>query len=236
MIKQRNIQPISKQNIAINGKDRPYEIHDIFHTLQGEGPYSGEPALFIRFAGCNLQCYWCDTQYNTRTVLDLAGLRQKILDIIPSTTRLLVLTGGEPFRQDIVPLLRLMGSSFRFQIETNGTLWLPNFDFDLATVVCSPKTRKVHKKIASGVTHWKYVGSEQNLHRSPDGLPMQSTQDLTKDCKLFRPYGHNKVIWLSPLDSYDREQNLRNEAAVVQSCLTHGHRLSLQTHKIINLP
>ena len=76
------------------------EIVDIWKTIQGEGPLAGCPSVFIRLAGCNLRCPWCDTDYTSNRKLWRASeVVELVRAIRPSG--LVVLTGGEPFRQDI---------------------------------------------------------------------------------------------------------------------------------------
>src|SRR5574343_1826946 len=83
------------------------EVHSIFSTIQGEGPFCGRPAVFVRLAGCNLQCPGCDTDYTqNRARLDYEIILSIIRDqlaLTASKANLIVVTGGEPFRQNIAP-------------------------------------------------------------------------------------------------------------------------------------
>lgn len=221
------------------------QVEEIFYTLQGEGPFAGRPAVFVRLAGCPLRCQWCDTQFDT----GLSKPRMSVDDIVSTALRsvgsgmhsmLAVITGGEPLRQNITPLIYdLAAVGFTVQIETAGITVPPGFlevvDDTGAVVVCSPKTSKVHPYIAENVTHWKYVVGADDMSES-DGLPFKNPQAMHVDSKVFRPYKEAVQIWVSPRDDHDAEKNAANVQAAVQTCLRYGYRLSLQVHKLVNLP
>lgn len=237
--------PVRKQKIDDGTVLR---VQEIFKTVQGEGPHAGRPAYFIRLAGCNLRCYFCDTDFesqyeNKLTLTQIMQQMNKLSD--GSNIGLVVITGGEPLLQNIVPLIKLLRkSSFDVQVETAGTVWLPELEemaYFLSTefLVCSPKTPTVHPRIAELCCHWKYIASDTNLSEV-DGLPAASTQKPTPACAdhaLFRPRADTHyTIWLQPLDAGEPQQTARNMKAVLDSCLKYGYRLSLQLHKILGLP
>ena len=238
---KHNEQPITKQDLDCNGINKAYEIAEIFYSIQGEGPYSGMPAIFVRFAGCNLQCYWCDTDYSTSETLTLRQLVDRIHHAAAHCNRsernpIVVFTGGEPMRQDIMPLVNSLEPFYTMQIETNGTLLLPRWDWNKVLMVCSPKTGKVHPEIAQRCKHWKYICATSNTNNSDDGLPVSSTQVAGKDKQLFRPDMRNgQTIWISPMDLQHAELNAANRERVSQLAMRHNYRVSLQTHKILNL-
>lgn len=115
-------------------KTDAYRVNEIFYSLQGEGRYTGTPAVFLRFAGCNRKCSFCDTDHHTFT--EMSG--EEIADAVAAfPARHLVITGGEPLMQLDSDLLRLLkGRGFYIQIETNGTLPVPP---EVDWVTCSPK-------------------------------------------------------------------------------------------------
>lgn len=96
---------------------------EIFYSLQGEGPRTGTPAVFLRLSGCNLHCSWCDTRYSwlTGCELSVAEVASRVLSYDCSS---LVITGGEPLLQsaDIEKLLALLPADMHVEVETNGTL------------------------------------------------------------------------------------------------------------------
>lgn len=205
--------PIRKQE---PGDGQHLQVHSVFDTIQGEGPFAGEPAVFVRLAGCNLSCYFCDTDfetsakyYDTYELVDRVvalGLRGESGDKVHSS-KLIVITGGEPLRQNIEPFCRaLAGNGFRVQIETAGTLWIPELEKlitnGIVTLVCSPKTGKVDKMIERWCKHWKYLISEGCVS-DEDGLPNKSTQIKDKELLLYRPdMRRGNTIWLQPCEAY----------------------------------
>src|SRR4051812_43477144 len=115
---QLNVQEIEKPEHDHHGNT--LEVIQVFDTWQGEGPFAGTPAVFIRLAGCNLQCSFCDTLYTglTRQVVQIYTLLAQVQSF--RKKGLVVLTGGEPFRQNIGPLCRtLITHGYFVQIETN---------------------------------------------------------------------------------------------------------------------
>lgn len=233
-------------------------VHSIFKTIQGEGIFAGEPCVFVRLGGCNLQCPACDTEYSLGSKpMRLASILEQIKAFMPLKSTLVVITGGEPMRQTIGPLIaRLNAVGYRVQIETNGTLFDPTIDFSTRKVfiMCSPKTGAVNKKLQPYITAYKYVGGCDEIAEDSylshldgrgevledhglmeDGLPRQALGHLAKP-HLARPHaGFRGKVFLQPIDRQNDELNLAHQSAVVNSCLNNGYTLCLQIHKIINV-
>jgi len=231
-------------------------VNSVFKTIQGEGPHAGSPAIFIRLTGCNLACYFCDTEFEKGEHHFIADIVTEVLQLAGRTIALVVLTGGEPMRQQIVPLCYyLADAGFLIQIETAGTLWpahvgersleqlVESGDVEL---VCSPKTAIVHSLITRHCQHYKYIIAADELqHQSPHGLPSMSTQFRDKPAGIYRPYDPSRTIWVQPRFDYlpvggeqvmpDEEQNNDNMKRCVELALEHGYRVSLQTHKILGV-
>lgn len=224
-----NIQPVEKQD---RGDGLTLDVHSIFFTIQGEGPFTGQRAVFIRLAGCNLQCPKCDTDYTTdRQRMAVGDIVQQVCDLHPLTDErgLVVLTGGEPLRQNIAPLVNdLLFIGYRVQIETNGTLQLPNEIAGRVVVVCSPKTPVIHQSIQKWARAFKYVLSYDSI--TEDGLPVLALGHGKKS--VVRPQYRNVDIYVQPCDDENSERNLQ---ACIASVLEHGYTLQLQTHKIIGM-
>lgn len=116
------------------GNQKTYRVNEIFYSLQGEGYYTGTPAVFLRLSGCNRACHFCDTDFAEFTEMTAAQICDSIAQY-PS--RHLVITGGEPALQVDSDLLRAIKAlRFYVQIETNGSLPVPP---EIDWVTCSPK-------------------------------------------------------------------------------------------------
>ncbi len=102
-------------------------IVEVFASIQGEGLRQGEPTIFVRTAGCNLRCSFCDTRraWTRGRDLSVARVLETVQDIrLSFPARWVCLTGGEPLRQDLSELVRgLKKMEFRVQVETNGTTY-----------------------------------------------------------------------------------------------------------------
>lgn len=236
---QNNIQPTEPKNYAADGS---VEVHSIFKTIQGEGPFAGTPAVFVRLAGCNIRCPSCDTDYTSRRQ---RRTPERVLcavnteagdDPLRRFVRLVVITGGEPFRQNLGPLvLLLVKNNYKVQIETNGLIYDPLFPYGIATIVCSPKTAAISHELAMRAAAFKYV--LQSGHMGSDGLPERTLGHVSQ--RLARPpygAGWNGEVFIQPLDEHDTAANAVNLHACLTSSFTFGHRLCLQLHKLIDLP
>lgn len=245
-----NCQPTEK---PVHKRDGVLDVVRIWHSIQGEGPFAGVPAVFVRLAGCNLQCPDCDTDYTstrsqvhpTRLVENVTEVRHKASQELGHAvrTRLIVLTGGEPFRQNLASAVRaVLEAGFRVQVETNGTLFpvdLSHGGYDDSfpwygdvTVVCSPKTGQVNEQLRPHVHCLKYVVEDGRVDER-DGLP---TQVLGNQCLIARPWdGFRGEIILNPADQGDPELNRKNLQAAAKSCLKFGYRLGVQLHKLVGL-
>lgn len=232
---QLNEQPPEKK--IVNFDPIFYSIHSVFYTIQGEGPYSGCPAVFVRLAGCNLQCPLCDTDYTKgRAALSVDEIVAEVKEQHGSSpTRLIVISGGEPFRQPIGKLVaRFLDEGYQVQIETNGSLYQAG-PWERCTIVCSPKTGALNRSLLPYIDAFKYVGGEANLAMD-DGLPIKALEHTASPRLARPPEGHPARIYLQPIDVQDAQQNWRHTQAVVESCMKFGYTLCLQTHKIIDVP
>lgn len=167
-------------------------IHEIFYSLQGEGYFSGTPAVFVRFSGCNLRCDFCDTDHRSAELMS----DRMILDYVARfPSRHLVLTGGEPSLQvdeHFVSLCKMAG--WFVQMETNGTQPLPG---NLDWITCSPKERCILRE----AHELKIVYRGQDLscwdefrakHRFLQPCSMQNTEEVVRYV-LMHPYWNLSV-------------------------------------------
>jgi 7-carboxy-7-deazaguanine synthase (Cx14CxxC type) len=209
-----------------------YTVKEIFYTLQGEGAHAGRPAVFCRFAGCNLWtgreadrasavCKFCDTdfvgigpdggRFATADALADAVAAAWPGDDEGGRTRFVVCTGGEPLLQlDTAAIDALHRRGFTVAVETNGTQPLPR---GLDWVCVSPK---------AGAELVVRGGDELKLVFPQEGGEPERYQHLE-----FRHFA------LQPMDGPDRDANTR---AAVAYCLAHPRwRLSVQTHKQLGI-
>ena len=227
-----NTQPIEKLSTK---PGTTLEVVDLFLTIQGEGPYTGHRSVFIRLAGCNLQCPGCDTDYTSnRRSLHVGDIVESVIDLA-KPPYLVVITGGEPFRQNITILANaLLAIGYTVQVETNGTLPPSEGLRNDVMIVCSPKAGKLNYAIAQRVDCFKYVMHADSVDET-DGLPVLALDHSARPRVARPPEGFKGAIFLQPMDCKDYDQNQRNIQAVVQSCMKHGYLLQLQVHKIVGV-
>jgi 7-carboxy-7-deazaguanine synthase len=211
-----------------------YAVKEIFFTLQGEGANTGRPAVFCRFAGCNLwtgreadrstaTCNFCDTDFvgvdgpGGGKFVSAEDLARAVAERWPANVsararRLVVCTGGEPLLQMDADLVHaLHAQQFEIAIETNGTQTPPE---GIDWICVSPKV---------GAPLALTSGNELKLvYPQPGGEP-ERFADLAFE-----------QFFLQPMDGPDRE---RNTELALAYCLAHPQwRLSIQTHKLLGIP
>lgn len=209
-----------------------YSVKELFYTLQGEGVQAGRPAVFCRFTGCNLWsglerdrasavCRFCDTDFvgtdgegggRFATPDQLAAAIAAQWPVAARDRRFVVCTGGEPLLQvDAALIDALHAQGFEIAVETNGTQTAPA---GLDWICVSPK---------SDAPLVQLRGNELKLvFPQADAMP-ERFEGLAFDHFL-----------LQPMDGPDRERNTR---LAVDYCKAHPQwRLSLQTHKILQIP
>lgn len=186
-------------------------INEIFCSIQGEGHFTGTPAVFIRTSGCNLRCAFCDTRHEEGQAMTVEEIVRQASSFAPQHA---VITGGEPSLQKDLPALvdALHAAGFFVQIETNGTQPLPP---SIDWVTCSPK-----------VLDMTVVLEPHELKAVYEG------QDMRPIEQMFRP----RVWSLQPCDTGDADRNSTLLQAAVRYVLSHPQwHLSLQTHKLIGV-
>jgi len=191
-----------------------YRVNEIFVSLQGEGYFTGTPAVFLRFSGCNLRCDFCDTHHDGFTEMTPADIIAKVKTFAP---RHIVVTGGEPGLQiDSLLVDLLHDEGFFIQIETNGTCRLPD---GIDWVTCSPKS-------AAGKTATVRLSNIDELKVVYEGHDVESIASALPATHYF----------LQPCSS-PRYPGGSNTRETIEYVLAHPYwRLSLQTHKLIDIP
>ena len=188
-----------------------YELVEIFESLQGEGRNMGRPCVFVRFAGCNLKCPWCDTDVTKRFS---ASLDELLAELGQYKAKNVMLTGGEPTMQKEMPELvaALKKAGYWIGVETNGTNdadWLGFVDY----VACSPKR-----------------GASVRLVEA-DEVRVVAEDEATADfCRKVRRQIAATDYYVSPCD-HDGQIDFATAKSVLSQLA--GWSLSVQLHKIL---
>ena len=206
------------------------DIVEMFPTLQGEGPYAGYPAVFIRLGGCNLACSFCDTEFENYKNLSMDEIMTETVLLSKNSKgnrvkNLVVITGGEPLRQPIEKLCELLlNEGFLIQIETNGTIYrdLPKE----VKIICSPK-----------ITNGKYHHIRPDLLPNIDAFKFIISKNL-EDYQRISEIGQSEfktAVYLQPMDEIDDKKNSDNLTYTSDLCQESGYLLSLQQHKVLGI-
>ena len=189
---------------------RCYRVNDLFYSLQGEGHHSGKAAVFVRFAGCNLRCPFCDTDFSSFTEMTADEIVNQVLSLCESAEQekpMVVLTGGEPTLQvDEALIERFHQDGFVVAMESNGTIAPPD-NLDWLTV--SPKEKVMVKRCNELKCLFDESGKVDDFGVVAD------------------------VYYLQPCDVGDERTNQLITQKCVEYIKTHPRwRLSLQIHKL----
>lgn len=219
-----------------------YAINEIFYSIQGEAEHTGTPAVFIRFQGCGVGCGWCDTKHtwqkekkylvspdnmivktgDSPAWCDVTSdwIADYLADIAPRGVHV-VLTGGEPLEQDLQDLCELLTERGHYiQIETSGTVLIPEWAYENHWITLSPKIG-MKKPVLNANTSLCHeikmpVGKEKDL---------QNLDEYLDSHMYLKP-----PIWLQPLS-----QNEKSTKLCLETCMERNWRLSLQTHKYLSV-
>ena len=211
-----------------------YQVKEIYYTLQGEGAQAGRPAVFCRFAGCNLwsgreidrssaKCWFCDTDFvgtdgpgggTFSSAVELAeAIRQK-WPVSTGGTQYAVFTGGEPLLQlDEKLILAVHEQGFEIGVESNGTIAAPD---GINWLTISPKP------------------NSELVQRSGDELKLVYPHEVLPEQVADLPF---RFFYLSPRTTVDAEENRQHVQQAVQYCRDHPQwRLTMQYHRIWGIP
>ena len=188
-----------------------YDLVEIFESLQGEGRNTGRPCVFIRFAGCNLSCPWCDTDVSKKFSASLADI---LAELGQYKAKSVILTGGEPTLVKEMPELvaALKKNGYWIGVETNGTSaadWLGFVDY----VACSPKR-----------------GAKLALTAADEVRVVAEDEATAEFCREVRGKIAATDYYVSPCD-----RGGKIDFATAKSVLSQldGWSLSVQLHKIL---
>lgn len=196
------------------------KVSEIFTSFQGEGPYIGTPATFLRLYGCNLNCEWCDTDISTYEMLSVDDVAEILMTQMEfNNINLLVITGGEPTLQmeEIKRLIKELPEDIKIQFETNGSIfeYLPEIEY-----VISPKEDK--EKVF------------ENYHKYDNvffKFVITSKEDIDEMIAIKNKYCYDKTIWLQGEFSKDA---LMADLIRENFPRLENIKLSVQTHKYLS--
>lgn len=194
---------------------KTYRINEIFYSIQGEGRWAGRAAVFVRFSGCNLQCPFCDTDFQQYEEYTAKQLINEIKKVAPGC-KFVVLTGGEPTLQvDNALTYALTYEGYYIAMETNGTRKVPA---NINWITCSPKYAYLKNAMPVITKAHEVKVVYDSVHEVCD-------------------YGiEARYFYVQPCDVGDKEKNadiLKRTVEFVK--LNPKWQLSLQQQKIINV-
>lgn len=189
------------------------QLSEIFYSIQGEGAFSGTPAVFVRLAGCNLSCNFCDTDYSLKFFASVDDVVARVREI-GGACPMVILTGGEPLaqRETLALIDALRRDGRRVHIESNGTMYA---DLPQDVWLCVSPKERVDARMAGRANEVKLI---------VDGRVPEEWLEMFADkpLVLLQPEGNKP----------------RNVEIALDYAKSHPERfrISLQTHKLIGVP
>ena len=194
-------------------------VMEHFYTIQGEGFYTGHAAYFIRLAGCDVGCVWCDVKESwPAEEKQLMSIDELVAEVLKFPGRLVVITGGEPLMYDLTYLTKaLKEKGFQINIETSGAYPLSG---ELDWICVSPKKFKAPlKEVLAKANELKCI----IFHKSDFAFAEKNRELTTGHCKLYLQTEWSKQEQMLPL--------------MVEYVKQHpAWHISLQTHKYLQIP
>jgi len=190
---------------------KKYKINEIFYSIQGEGFHAGRAAVFIRFSGCNLNCDFCDTNFESFAEMTLEEI---IVKAEKYPFKFIVLTGGEPMLQvDRKLLMELRNREFEIAIETNGTIKIPDS--------------------LSWMINWITVSPKEFPTKQDSGSEIKIVFDYFNQYLSEYEKMDFEHFYLQPMDGKDI---VKNRKLTAQAVMTNPKwKVSIQMHKILGI-
>lgn len=208
---QKDIQQAVEKGVML-------PLMEEFYTIQGEGYHTGKAAYFIRIGGCDVGCHWCDVKESWNAALHPPTQIDNIVTNAVKYGKTIVITGGEPLMWDMFPLTQLLKqASMNTHIETSGAYPLTGiWDW----ICLSPKKNKLPTSSVYDAAHELKV----IIYNKHDFIFAEEQADLVNE---------NAILFLQPEWSKKEEMTPLIVDYVMQN---PKWRISLQTHKFLNIP
>lgn len=193
------------------------KVNEIFYSLQGEGANTGKPAIFVRFAGCNLSCDFCDTDFKKWQEMSEEDIAAKLEQYV---CRFVVFTGGEPLLQLNRKLCNLLhNKGYTIAVESNGTI---KTDLPIDWLTISPKHPFTKAKTIVGCCNEvKLLATANTTIEQLDAIEGQIKAEK---------------YYLQPIDTNNKKTNKGNIDKTLELIKKRPTwMLSLQTHKILSI-
>ena len=199
---------------------------ELFFSLQGEGISAGAPAAFLRLAGCNLHCSWCDSKHSWSNSIELP-LHEVAARLRELPAKRVIITGGEPLLQanELVALLLLLPPDYVIEVETNGTLFPPP-ELLLRVNQWNVSPKLPHAGNLPNSLQPRVLTAFASLPHSWFKFVVTGEEDWADIAQLGLP---NEKILLMPCAA-DRTSYRRLLPIVADICLAHHVRLSPRLH------
>jgi 7-carboxy-7-deazaguanine synthase len=219
-----------------------YPVNEVFETIQGEGCFTGVPALFVRLQGCPVGCAWCDTKQTWDVLAENKVTPEQVITVDGTigrwanhdgasliaafrakgfTAKHIVLTGGEPCLYDLTDLTdTFIAAGYSVQIETSGT-----FEVKCHQDVWVTVSPKINMKGGYKVLEQALVRANEIKHPIATQNHIDELDELLSDIDLS-----GKTICLQPIS-----QKARATELAMKTCIARNWRLSIQTHKYLNI-
>lgn len=212
--------------------EQTYKLAEHFVSINGEGQCAGELALFLRFAGCNLRCDWCDTAWACgkdapHTVVSLSDLAKIAEDAAADGVRNVTLTGGEPLLQENIRTVmeQLCGMGLRVEIETNGAVPLEPF------IGCGAVFTMDYKLPSSNMERFMQTENFALLHpQDTVKFVCGSKEDVLRAKEIAAQYKPECPLYLSPVFGRIEPAEI---VEIMKAERMGSFRLQLQLHKFI---
>lgn len=219
-----------------------YPVNEVFETIQGEGTFTGVPALFVRLQGCPVGCAWCDTKQTWDVLADKKVTPEQVIAVDGTvgrwadhdglslmaafkrkgfTANHIVITGGEPCLYDLSECTaQFIAAGYSVQIETSGT-----FEVKCHQDVWVTVSPKINMKGGYKVLEQALVRANEIKH------PIATEKHITElDELLVGIDVTHKTVCLQPISQKPRATEL-----AMKTCIARNWRLSIQTHKYLDI-